>query len=63
MLNCVNKNALLVMEKLNFDESYFGARRVRRKRGHGANFGMLKRGDKGVCAKSEELLYTRVNAH
>jgi transposase len=45
------KNAILEVGEIELDESYFGARRVRGKRGRGAKgktpvFGLLKRGDK-----------------
>jgi transposase len=45
------KNSIFEVGEIELDESYFGARRVKGKRGRGANgkipvFGMLKRGDK-----------------
>ena len=50
------------------DESYFGARRVRGKRGRGASgktpvIGLLKRGGKGLYANRRELLQTSTGAH
>jgi len=45
------KNSIFETGEIEIDESYFGARRVKSKRGRGASgktpvFGMLKRGDK-----------------
>jgi transposase len=45
------KNSIFAVGEIELDESYFGARRVKGKRGRGAGgkipvFGMLKRGDK-----------------
>jgi transposase len=49
--NHCEKNSISETGEIELDESYFGARRVREKRGRGAHgkipvFGMLKRGDK-----------------
>jgi transposase len=49
--NYCEKNTVLKTGEFEFDESYFGARRVKGKRGRGAGgkipvFGMLKRGEK-----------------
>jgi len=46
-----DKNSIFLVDKIEIDESYFGAKRVKRKRGRGAIekikvFEMLKRGDK-----------------
>jgi transposase len=49
--NHCEKNSIFEKGEIELDESYFGARRVKGKRGRGAGgktpvFGMLKRGDK-----------------
>ena len=56
------------MGTFELDESYFGAKRVRGKRGRGAAgktpvFGLLKRGDKVFTKIVLALLKRGVNAH
>jgi transposase len=53
--------------EIELDESYFGARRVRGKRGRGAQgkipvFGMLKRNGKVYTQNSTQLFYGRIGA-
>ena len=54
--------------EIEINERYFGARRVRGVRGHGAHgkhivFGLIKRGGKGLHSDCEKLLYKRINPY
>jgi transposase len=64
----IKNNQEKIANEVEIDESYFGAKRVRGKRGRGAKgkipvFGILKRNERGAYRHSEELFKRSSSSH